>query len=212
MGSYWPEFLKVAIAHMLAVMSPGPDFAVVLRQSLAHGRRTAVWTAIGIGSAICLHVTYSLCGLGLLLRSSPAAFTALKFAGAAYLAWMGVRALRAAPLSPLAERAGASAGGLPGAHSAWTIGFLTNALNPKAALFFIALFASLISPGTPLSVRVFYGGWISLTTMGWFSLVAMLFTQDRVRRAYLRSGHWIDRVLGVVFLVFAAGLVASSVR
>jgi threonine/homoserine/homoserine lactone efflux protein len=61
-------------------------------------------------------------------------------------------------------------------------------------------------------VRVFYGGWISLTTMGWFSLVAMLFTQDRVRRAYLRSGHWIDRVLGVVFLVFAAGLVASSVR
>jgi RhtB (resistance to homoserine/threonine) family protein len=210
MWSYWPEFLKVAIAHMLAVMSPGPDFALVLRQSLAHGRRTAVWTAVGVGSAICLHVTYSLCGLGLLLRGSPVAFTALKFAGAAYLAWMGVRALRAQPLSPLAAGTGASARELPRAHAAWTTGFLTNALNPKAALFFIALFASLISKATPLPVKAFYGVWVSLTTMGWFSLVAVALTRERMRRAYLRSGHWIDRVLGVVFLVFAASLVAAS--
>ena len=69
MSPYWPEFLKLAIAHMLAVASPGPDFAVVIRQSLAHGRRTAVWTAIGIGCAICLHVTYSMLGLGLVLRA-----------------------------------------------------------------------------------------------------------------------------------------------
>jgi RhtB (resistance to homoserine/threonine) family protein len=212
MSSHWPEFLKVAVAHLLAVVSPGPDFAIVLRQSLIHGRRTAVWTAIGIGSAICLHVTYSLCGLGLLLRSSPIAFSALKFAGAAYLAWMGVRALRAVPASPLAADSRGPAPDLPRARSAWVTGFLTNALNPKAALFFIALFVTLVSRQTPVSVKIFYGGWISLTTMGWFSLVAFAFTREPVRRAYLRCGHWIDRVLGVVFLAFAASLVATSLR
>src|SRR5207244_2369698 len=66
MHDYWGEFLKVALAHLLAVASPGPDLAIVIKQSLRHGRRTAIWTAIGVGAAILLHVTYSLLGLGLL--------------------------------------------------------------------------------------------------------------------------------------------------
>src|SRR5215216_4944825 len=80
--NYWPEFLSVAIAHLLAVASPGPDFAIVLKQSLAHGRRTAIWTSVGIGSGILLHVSYSLFGLGLLIRGSEFWFNAIKYAGA----------------------------------------------------------------------------------------------------------------------------------
>ncbi|HTO03146.1 MAG TPA: LysE family transporter, partial [Opitutus sp.] len=68
---YAMEFGKVALAHLLAVMSPGPDFAVVLRQSLGYGRRIAIWTSVGIGTAILLHVTYSLLGIGLLITGSP---------------------------------------------------------------------------------------------------------------------------------------------
>ena len=63
MDEYKVEFFKVALAHLLAVVSPGPDFAVVLRQSLTHGRRTAIWTSVGVGTAILLHVGYSLLGL-----------------------------------------------------------------------------------------------------------------------------------------------------
>jgi threonine/homoserine/homoserine lactone efflux protein len=123
---------------------------------------------------------------------------------------MGVRALRAAPVAQLGPGPGDRPADIPQPRSAFMLGFLTNALNPKVALFFIALFVTLVSPNTPVPVKVFYGAWISLTTMGWFSLVAFAFTRERVRRAYLRSGHWIDRALGVVFLVFAASLVASS--
>ena len=65
MDAYWTEFGKVALAHALAVASPGPDFAIVVKQSLAHGRRTAIATSIGVGTAISLHVGYSLLGLGL---------------------------------------------------------------------------------------------------------------------------------------------------
>jgi threonine/homoserine/homoserine lactone efflux protein len=77
MHDYTLEFFKVALAHLLAVASPGPDFAIVLRQSLHHGRRTATWTSLGVGAAITLHVVYSLLGLGLLLQRSPLVFLSL---------------------------------------------------------------------------------------------------------------------------------------
>ncbi|HXN35772.1 MAG TPA: LysE family translocator, partial [Opitutaceae bacterium] len=97
MQGYWAQFIKVAVAHMLAVASPGPDFAMVVRQSLAHGRRAAVWTSIGVGTAILVHVTYAVLGIGILLRTTPAAFMAVKLAGAAYLAWIGAKALMSRP-------------------------------------------------------------------------------------------------------------------
>lgn len=205
---YWLEFTKVAIAHLLAVASPGPDFAIVLRQSLAHGRRPAIWTAIGVGAAILLHVGYSLLGLGLLIRSSELWFNVVKYAGAAYIAWLGVQSLRTRPRTDLND-AGPAAGAAE--RGAFALGFLTNALNPKCTLFFISLFVMIVNPATPKLVQAGYGVWMSLATMGWFSLVAIVFTHAEVRGRFLRHGHWIDRALGVVFLAFAASLVFTSV-
>ncbi len=210
MSDLWIEFSKVAVAHLLAVASPGPDFAIVLRQSLAHGRRTAIWTAIGIGTGILLHVTYSVLGLGLLIRSSALWFGAVKCAGAAYMAWIGLQALQARP------RTATASPGLdvapPSTHGAFATGFLTNALNPKVTLFFVSLFVMLVSPQTPKVIQAAYGAWMSVTTMAWFTLVAVLFTREDVRGKFLRHGHWIDRALGVVFLAFAASLVVATLR
>ena len=204
MRDYWVEFLQVAVAHALAVASPGPDFAIVLRQSLTHGRRTAIWTSLGIGTAILLHVSYSLLGLGLLIRSSALWFDLLKYAGAAYLAWLGGHSLFAR-----AQRATANAGAgadAPSTHGAFVTGFLTNALNPKVALFFISLFVLVVNPRTPKLIQAGYGLWMSFATMAWFCLVAILFTREGTRAAFLRRGHWIDRALGAVFLALAASL------
>ena len=211
MHDYWIEFSKVALAHLLAVASPGPDFAIVLKQSLAHGRRTAIWTSIGVGVAILLHVTYSLLGLGLLIRGSVVWFNIVKYAGAAYIAWLGVQALRAKPLDPVAiiDRGGKST---PKPHGAFATGFLTNALNPKVTLFFLSLFILIVSPTTPKWIQGIYGLWLSVATIGWFCLVSVIFTREGVRNRFLRYGHWIDRVLGVVFLVFALSLALASVR
>lgn len=214
MSPYWPEFLKLTLVHFLAVAAPGPDFAMVVRQSLRHGHRVALWTAVGIGTAICWHVSYSLFGLGMLVRGSRTAFEVVRWAGAAYLAWIGFVALRARPLEVSAGPLGGALGreGGTSRRQAWRTGFVVNFLNPKATLFFVAFFATLVSPHTPRLVRVGYGAWISLTTMAWFSFVAYVFTRERVRRGFLRHGHWIDRALGVVFLAFAASLAASSLR
>ena len=211
MHDYWIEFSKVALAHLLAVASPGPDFAIVLKQSLTHGRRTANWTSIGVGTAILLHVGYSLLGLGLLIRSSPLWFTIVKYAGAAYIAWLGLQALQTKPQQPTATNRDA-APNLPRPHGAFATGFLTNALNPKATLFFISLFVLLVSPSTPKLVQAGYGLWMSLATMAWFTFVSVVFTRDDVRGRFLRHGHWIDRALGVVFLAFAASLAVATWR
>jgi threonine/homoserine/homoserine lactone efflux protein len=180
------EFSKVALAHLLAVASPGPDFAIVLRQSLVHGRRTAIWTSVGVGMAITLHVTYSLLGLGLILKSSALAFDVVKYSGAAYLAWLGGQALRTPPRAvsaAKAEEATKVPSSLPTARAAWLTGFLTNALNPKATLFFVALFVTVISAETPTAIKAGYGVWMVAATTGWFCLVSILFTRPAVRAA-----------------------------
>ena len=152
--NYWPEFLTIIVAHALAVASPGPDFAIVLRQSLRHGRRTALWTSVGIGCGLSIHITYCLLGLGLFLQHSAIALTAVKWLGAAYLAWVGVQALRAKPRSgDLDLSTGVTA---PTSRAAWTTGFLVNVLNPKAALFFIALFPLAVSVTTPKWIQVIH--------------------------------------------------------
>jgi RhtB (resistance to homoserine/threonine) family protein len=205
---YWTEFLTVAVAHLLAVASPGPDFALVLRQSLAHGRRVAVWASLGIGCGISVHVAYCLLGLGLVLKDSPLALDVLRYLGAAYLVWVGLQALRARPRAGDVDLAEGDAAPTDGA--AWRQGFLVNVLNPKAALFFIALFALRVSPDTPVLLKLGYGAWLVGATAAWFVLVSLVFTRPEIRRRFLRHGHWIDRALGLVFLLFAVALVRAE--
>lgn len=209
MHDYWIEFAKVALAHLLAVASPGPDFAIVLKQSIAHGRRTAVWTSIGIGTGILLHIAYSVLGIALLIKGSEVWFSVVKYAGAGYLAWIGIQALRAKPLEGDLELAARTA---PKPQGAFVTGFLTNTVgNPKATLFFLALFTVVINPRTPRLIQVGYGVWMAVATAAWFTFVSFVFTQEGVRRRFLRYGHWIDRLLGVVFLGFALSLAFAAV-
>ena len=204
------EFTTLAVLHALAVVSPGPDFAIVLRQSIVHGRRVALATSAGIGSGIVVHVLYSILGLGLLLRTSPRALETLQVAGAVYLLWLGVQSLRARPRSedPSEARADAGARGIE-VRRAFVTGFLTNATNVKATLFFISVFSVVVDPQTPRWLQGAYGAWMAVATTLWFSLVSFGFSQPAVRRAFLRRGHWFDRAMGVVLIALALRLALS---
>jgi RhtB (resistance to homoserine/threonine) family protein len=210
MQDYWLEFAKVAVAHALAVASPGPDFAVVLRQSLSLGRRAALWTSLGIGTAILMHVGYSLLGLGLLIRGSETWFNAVKYAGAVYIAWLGVQALRSGPRQVDAPECAREPDPARD-NRAFLVGFLTNALNPKATLFFISLFVLVVNPRTPKLIQAGYGVWMALATTAWFSMVSLVFTRPIVREKFLRHGRWIDRALGIALLALALSLARATI-
>src|SRR3990167_718389 len=122
---YWTEFLAVALIHLLAVASPGPDFAIVVRESVAHGRRAGIFSAIGVGCGIFIHVAYSLLGIGLIGSQSIVLFNALRWLAALYLLYIGIRALRPKPGRP--DEAELSLGaGVRSPRAAFVAGFVTN--------------------------------------------------------------------------------------
>ncbi len=211
------EFLTLAIVHFLAVIAPGPDFAVTVRQSVRFGRAVGMATAVGIGMGISLHVGYTLIGVGALLHTYPWLLTLTSVLGAAYLVYLGVILVRSrpqvAPSNPVVDASSAleSVGVTPSLSRAFWLGFLTNATNPKATLFFLAIFTTLVQPTTPLPVQALYGLWMCGVNAAWFMTVAALFTMARVRDTFLRLGHWLERLMGVVLLLFALRLVMQAV-
>ena len=206
---YWTEFLTVALIHLLAVASPGPDFAVVIRESVSHGRRAGLFTALGVGSGIFLHVAYSLLGIGLIVAQSELLFAMLKWLAAAYLLYVGWHALQARPAAP-GEFAALAASAVPSGRSAFGRGFLTNALNPKVTLFFLALFSVVIDPHTPRLIQAGYGVYLMFATTGFFCAMALLFSQARVRAGFMRLGHWFDRLMGALLIALGLRLALSG--
>ena len=205
---YLGEFLTIAIVHLLAVASPGPDFAMVLRQSIVAGRAPALWTSIGIGSGIMIHVVYCLLGLGLVISQSIFVFNLIKLVGACYLLYIGWKSLRAKPTElTTAEDLNLAN---PKAAQSLRIGFLTNALNPKATLFFLSLFSVVINPQTPLQVQFGYGVYMSFATMAWFCGLSLFLTQQKVRNLFTRFGHWAERLMGVMLIVLGLKLALTS--
>ncbi|MFQ2402584.1 LysE family translocator [Aeromonas dhakensis] len=192
------ELLAVVAITFFAVISPGPDFAMVSRNSLLLSRRSGVLTALGIGAGVCVHVTYTLLGVGLLIQQSLWLFNLIKLAGAAYLIFLGIKMLRAKPATDemLADQPALSSLG------ALRTGFLTNVLNPKTTIFIVSLFMQVVQPQTPLAVQLGYGAFIVLAHAVWFSAVAIFFSTDSVRGRLLAVRHWIDRVFGALLVGF----------
>jgi len=208
---YLQEFLLIAVIHFLAVASPGPDFAVILKQSVRYGRRSAIFTSLGIGTGILLHVAYSLVGIGLLIASSEQLFTLLKFIAAAYfcyLAWHGLRA-KAPNFSEVVD-VNAKADDHPSDKKAFLTGFLVNGLNVKATLFFVSLFSMVIASSTPFAIKLGYGLYMAVATAVWFSSLSYLLSITKFRQVLVKKGYYLERFMGVVLLALAIQLVLSS--
>lgn len=207
------ELLLVAGIHLLAVMSPGPDFAMVLRNSVVYSRRVGVLAAVGLGLGIMLHVTYSLLGIGLVISQSVLLFNIIKYLGALYLIYIGVKSLVAKKESvPVTESEPSHTKKSMSDFQAIRMGFLTNALNPKATLFFLALFTQVISPETELGIKALYGLEMSIATFAWFALVALVLTHRHVQKIFINFRHNLERVFGLALIALGIKVAVSSQR
>jgi threonine/homoserine/homoserine lactone efflux protein len=207
---YWAEFFTIAIAHLFAVASPGPDFAVVMRQSVLGGTRSGVWTSLGVGSAILLHVAYCLLGVALLLSQSPALFNVMKLLAAGYLFYLGVQSIRAS-LIKLGAVGEALEEPVQSAARAFSLGFLTNGLNPKATLFFLALFTVVIDPSTPTTIQIMYGLYLAAATFLWFALLSLILGIRSVRIFIVKMGVWLERAMGAILILISLQIALNSV-
>jgi RhtB (resistance to homoserine/threonine) family protein len=205
---FWQGFAALTVAHLLAAASPGPDFAYVTRQSLVHGRRAGLFASLGIALGLSIHIVYSAAGLAAVIAHSVQWMTAIRIAGGAYLLWLGIQGLRSGAVAAAPEAAVRPAPASPSRQIAG--GFLCNALNPKAPIYFLALFTVVLSPDLPALTLVAYGAWIMVLQWLWFSLVATVFTHRAIRERLLGVRHWIDRAFGAVLIALGVRVLLSA--
>jgi RhtB (resistance to homoserine/threonine) family protein len=196
------SFLAVAIISLIAAISPGPDFFIVFRNSLVHSRKAGYWTAFGVSTAIIVHLTYTLIGIGVLIAESPFLYAVLKYSGVAYLFYIGLKGIISSfkPTSSVVVNYAHEKNDIP-ALRAFMQGFWTNLLNPKAAIFFISLFSQFIDTKTPYIIGIGYGAITWSIALGWFLLLAFLLSHEQIVKRIDRIRIYVDRVMGGILML-----------
>ncbi len=191
------EWFAILILGWFVVITPGPNMAVVIRNSLLHSRGAGACTAAGLALGNLVHITYCLIGIGVLISKSILLFNVIKWLGAGYLIYLGIKSLRAKPkdktdLNPTNQSFSF--------FDAFRTGFLTDLLNPKATLFFLALFTQIIHPNTPMTVQILYGITIVGLELSYFAVLSTIIGHRSVRCRFERISHWLERITGLVLI------------
>ncbi|MBK0420192.1 LysE family translocator [Leucobacter sp. CSA1] len=197
----------LTLAWLAAVMMPGPDVFLLMRLAIRE-RRAAVLAALGIMSGNLLWILFSVLGLAVLLDSLPWLLPALQLAGALVLGWIGAQSIRSGIRGlrrPDPEEIAT------GPRRPWLLGLVTNLSNPKALVFFTALLAQFLPPGTELRDRVVVIVLMSLTGLAWFLAVALACSAAAFRRWFRRAAPWLDIVAGGVFALVSAVVLVELV-
>lgn len=206
LSNYYNMFL-VAVVSLLAAISPGPDFFIVVRNSLVYSRKAGILTSFGVATALIIHLSYTILGIGVLIAENSIVYNFVKYCGAAYLFYIGFSGVRssfvaASSLTLDCQKSSYQISSL----NALKQGFLTNLLNPKCAIFFISLFSQFITAETPLFVRVEYAlvNWVM--SIGWFLVLTYLITGKFLSQRVDRFRSYIDRIMGSCLMVLSLKL------
>ena len=210
------NLLLFIAAGLLLNLTPGPDVLYIVSNALRTGARAGVVAGLGITAGCFVHVFAAAVGVSALLAASATAFTVLKWAGAAYLLWIGVRLIAARVPR---EAPGFALRGSPPTHektgsllAVFRGGFLTNVLNPKVAIFFLAFVPQFIAPATEHKALAFvllgtlFNANSVLVNTGWALAAAWMARHGAVQRGM----HWLDRAAGAMFIGFGARLALSD--
>ena len=201
-------FLTVALVHLIALMSPGPDFFFVSQTAASRSRREAMMGVVGISLGIVVWAGVALMGLHLILQKMAWLHQVIMVGGGIYLCWMGWQLLRSArsqnaQSTPAPEVTVA----LPKPGRSFIRGFLTNLSNPKAVIYFGSVFSLFVGDDVGAGARWGLFLLIIAETFVWFSLVAVVFALPAMRRGYQRLAKWIDGLAGVLFTGFGLHLI-----
>jgi threonine/homoserine/homoserine lactone efflux protein len=199
-------FLSILALHFVAAMSPGPSFVVSVRTAASDGFRPAAGLAVAFGLGALIWAMAALFGLAIVFEVFPKAYLGFKISGGLFLIWIGYKTIRHAP-DPMPNM---NALDTPRSMaSALRLGLMTQLANPKPAIFFGAVFAGLIPPDTPMTLRALLLVFVFFNESMWYLFVAAVFSRKKARDIYARAKLWTDRALGGMIALFGLKIAAG---
>ena len=195
------QFISIILIHLFAVISPGPDFAIVVNQSAKYGRKSGILTSVGIAFGIIGHLFYCIIGVGFLIIQNIYIFNIIKIIGAIYLCYLGVNSFKKTETTHVENNVSNYF------KNPFFIGLVTNLLNPKATLFFISLFALVIDINTSIYLQIFYGIWMSVITGLWFCLVSLLISSYYLKIFINKYSILVDRIMGIILILISMKII-----
>lgn len=191
--------VTVTLVHLMALISPGPDFILACRNTIQYSSNIGIWTAVGFGMGVAIHMSYSLFGLTWVIAQSNFFVDIIKYLGAAYLIYLGISSIfsKRTSITITTEQPDRNIN----RFDAIRMGFITNLLNPKATLFFLSLFTIIIGPEVKLGVMILLSFILISTTVIWFSLVAIFLNHHRIRNFIETYQLEFNRFLGLLLIL-----------
>ncbi len=204
--------LTLAAVHSVALLSPGPDFALVVQNVTRHGRRSGLCIALGLSLGILLHTALSLTGVSYLIQQHESVFAVVQLLGGGFLLYLGLTALWASyqgwqQASVLAETPSVSLVHSP--LQAVLKGLTTNLLNPKALVFFVSLMSTLVPANVSLAVKGLAAALLFVLSLGWFSLLAWWLSSSAMQQRLAQASHYVDALCGGIFSLLGGGILLS---
>lgn len=197
-------FLALALAHFVALLSPGQDFFLLAGHAVRYRLKGSAFICVGIALGNAVYIAVAITGWAG-LRNNTELFTVIELLGAAYLIWIGLQLIRSKPQTIELTDQQAS---IPSAYKQLIMGFSSAVLNPKNALFYMSLMTTILGSNVTLQQQLFCGAWMFMMVLIWDLFIAVFIGQQRVRQMLDNRVHQLERGAGVVLIGFAVGIVA----
>lgn len=201
------SLLTLTVIHFIATVSPGPEFMLISKEALTHGRRAGFISLAGTMSGLSVHILYSAFGLAAIISNSPEALLAIQIIGGGYLIYLGISGMRSTPY----DKPSGSTNELRSVtdFQIFRKGLLCDLLNPKAPIYYVSLFTFILSPSMPNSHIFIYGSCIMAIHLAWFSVVVLLLSAPAINSKFRNISHWIDRILGGAMVAIGIKVITS---
>ncbi|MCT7584660.1 LysE family transporter [Aliarcobacter butzleri] len=200
------ELFLIAITIQIALLSPGPDFMVTLRQTINYGKKYAYYSSLGIGFGIFIHIGYTLLGMGLILKNFPYFLDMIRISGALYIIYLGYVNFKSNSSKIKIKLEKNNNYSL---KKSFLVGFLTDLLNPKATLFFLSIFTAIVSIDTPLYIQSLYGLYCILANIFWYMFVANILSRKKNLDLFNKHQNIIEKIIGIILILLGIKLIFS---
>ncbi|HPJ15244.1 MAG TPA: LysE family translocator [Spirochaetota bacterium] len=200
------SLLSISFIHLLAVMSPGPDVALTVRNSVLYGRRSGLFTSLGIVCGNMFLVAGAVFGISALINGIPSLRSVIMLIGGIYLIYMGLSSARTISDTTVDNFSDNSE------KKSFFSGFITNVTNVKAGLYYVSIFSKFITDDVSITAKLIYCATVLFVTLLWFSLAAITFASTPIRSRYMNKRRLLELLMGIVLIILGMFIIFEAVK